>query len=166
MPNITPDDAHVKRPLTAYTTEGTTGVPRKGSKSFSNSMDKEWKSRKQQRKKKVKQIEYTPDWVAKMLIEKKFHSAENRRALAAKGHALRDGSYPIADADDLHSAYVLARSGHGNVAAAKRLIARRAKQLGVSNPFAKQPKMAMAKSFIGEDSIFQSATSCFSRLTE
>lgn len=154
----------MKRPLTAYTTTGTTGVPRKGAKSFSGSMDAEWKSRKKQRKRKVKQIEYSPDWVAKMRIEKKFHSASNRRRLAASGNALRDGSYPIADAEDLHSAAVLARSGHGNVGAAKALIARRAKQLGVSNPLAKKPKAAFAKSM--DETIVQPASFCFSRLTE
>lgn len=161
MPNITPQDAHVMRPLTAYTAEGTTGVSRKGSKSFSGSMDAEWKSRKKQRKKKVKQIGYTPDWVEKMKVEKKFHSAENRRSLAAKGHALPDGSYPINDAEDLHSAYVLAASGHGNVGAAKRLIARRAKELGVSNPFAAKAGVAKAVDFE-----VPSAISCFARLTE
>jgi hypothetical protein len=44
---------------------------------------------------------------------------------------LPDGSYPIPDAKHLHSAAVLAASGHGNVAAAKRLIRKRAKELGV-----------------------------------
>lgn len=161
MPNMTPDDVHVKRPLTAYTAEGTTGVSRQGAKSFSSSMDAEWKSRKKQRKRKTKQIGYTPDWVEKMKVEKKFHSAEGRRALAAKGHALPDGSYPIADAEDLHNAYTLAASGHGNVSAAKSLIARRAKELGVSNPFAKKPAVAKSMNFD-----IPSAISCFTRLTE
>lgn len=149
------------RPLTDYTSAGTTGVSRQGAKSFSGSMDDEWKSRKKQRKRKVKQIGYTPDWVEKKVeIQKKFHSAENRRSLSAKGHALPDGSYPIADAEDLHNAYMLARSGHGNVGAAKRLIARRAKELGVSNPFA-------AKETVGKSRDFEvpSAISCFVRLT-
>lgn len=61
----------------------------------------------------------------------KKHSAEDRRDLASKGHALPDGSYPIADAEDLKNAITLARSGHGNVSAAKALIRRRAKDLGV-----------------------------------
>lgn len=71
-------------------------------------------------------------------VAKKKHSAENRRKLASEGNALPDGSYPIEDAEDLHNAAILARSGHGDVAAAKRLIAKRAKELGVANPLAAQ----------------------------
>lgn len=67
-------------------------------------------------------------------VEKGGPSAEERRKAADEGNALPDGSYPIRNAHELHSAAVLARSGHGNVAAAKRLIARRAKELGVANP--------------------------------
>lgn len=48
-----------------------------------------------------------------------------------EGNALSDGSYPIKNASDLKDAAQLAASGHGNVAAARRLIARRAKELGV-----------------------------------
>jgi hypothetical protein len=54
-----------------------------------------------------------------------------RKALAAKGQALPDGSYPIPDKAHLHSAAILAASGHGDVAAAKALIRKRAKELGV-----------------------------------
>lgn len=61
-------------------------------------------------------------------------NADRRRSLASSGHALPDGSYPIPDKDALRRAAILARSGHGNVAAARRLIARRAKELGVPNP--------------------------------
>lgn len=61
-------------------------------------------------------------------------SAEERRQAASEGNALPDGSYPIRNAHELHAAAVLARSGHGDAAAAKRLIARRAKELGVPNP--------------------------------
>lgn len=56
--------------------------------------------------------------------------AKRDRAKAA-GHSLPDGSYPIENAHDLHSAAVLAASGHGDVSAAKVLIRRRAKELGV-----------------------------------
>lgn len=69
------------------------------------------------------------------VVKRKF-SAQRRRELAGEGHALSDGSYPIENAEDLHNAAVLARSGHGDVAAAKRLIAKRAKELGVANPLA------------------------------
>lgn len=67
-------------------------------------------------------------------VEKRDYSAEERRHLADEGKALPNGSYPIADEEDLHNAAILARSGHGDVAAAKRLIGRRAKELGVANP--------------------------------
>ena len=68
------------------------------------------------------------------VIDKRTFSASRRRELASHGQALSDGSYPIPDADALRRAAVLARSGHGNVAAARRLISRRAKELGVPNP--------------------------------
>ena len=71
---------------------------------------------------------------AEAAIFKRDFTAEQRRKLAAAGHALADGSYPIESQADLHPAAVLARSGHGDTAAAKALIARRAKQLGASNP--------------------------------
>jgi hypothetical protein len=53
-------------------------------------------------------------------------------SFAAKGWALEDGSYPIPDRAHLHSAIVLAQSGHGDAAGAKRLIKRRAKELGAT----------------------------------
>ena len=67
-------------------------------------------------------------------VYKRDVSAAERRALAGRGHALSDGSYPIANTEDLHNAAILARSGHGNVSGARALIARRAKELGVANP--------------------------------
>lgn len=72
---------------------------------------------------------------ASYLLKRKFSSDERKR-LAEAGHALPDGSYPIENDEDLHNAAILARSGHGDVAAAKRLIASRAKALGVANPLA------------------------------
>lgn len=136
-------------------------MPKKQPKrhSFSEDMDGEWKSRLKQRKKKVKQIEYTPDWVEKM-IQKKFHSASNRRKLAGSGDALPDGSYPIGDAEDLKNAATLARSGHGNVAGAKRLISRRSKELGVKNPLSDGDKVKKSADFL------DSVSDCFSGLTE
>jgi hypothetical protein len=67
-------------------------------------------------------------------VFKSKHSAADRRKLAEQGNALSDGSYPIADEHDLKSAAILAQSGHGDVEGAKRLISRRAKELGVKNP--------------------------------
>ncbi len=68
----------------------------------------------------------TPD------ISKKKYSTDQRKALAAKGQALKDLSYPIADKEDLKNAITLAQSGHGDVAAAKALIKRRARALGAT----------------------------------
>lgn len=59
-------------------------------------------------------------------------SAADRTALARKGWALPDGSFPIPDKAHLHSAAVLAASGHGDVKAARALIRRRARDLGVN----------------------------------
>lgn len=58
-------------------------------------------------------------------------SASERRASAAKGQALADGTYPIPDKKHLHSAAVLAASKHGNWQAAQSLIRKRARDLGV-----------------------------------
>lgn len=66
--------------------------------------------------------------------EKRDFTASERRRLAARNEALPDGSYPIENEEDLHNAAVLARTGHGDVEAARRLIARRARDLGVKNP--------------------------------
>lgn len=81
----------------------------------------------------AKELEET----AAYLVKRKVSAAERKR-LASEGNALSDGSYPIANAEDLHNAAVLARSGHGDVAAAKRLIAKRARELGVANPLSKE----------------------------
>jgi hypothetical protein len=56
----------------------------------------------------------------------------DRKALATKGHALPDGSYPIPDIAHLHAAAVLAASHHGDFKAAKELIRKRARELGVN----------------------------------
>jgi len=84
-------------------------------------------------------VKVSPLDVAKMIsrrVEKDHRefSAEQRREHAKAGNALPDGSYPIPDKDALRRAAILARSGHGNVSAARALIARRAKELGVANP--------------------------------
>jgi hypothetical protein len=74
---------------------------------------------------------YEADEVAK--APREFTAAE-RKKHAKAGNALPDGSYPIPDKDALRRAAILARSKHGNWQAAERLIARRAKELGVPNP--------------------------------
>lgn len=59
------------------------------------------------------------------------YSTADREKLAKEGKALSDGSYPIVDKEDLTNAATLAASGHGDVEAAKALIRKRAKELGV-----------------------------------
>lgn len=62
-------------------------------------------------------------------------SQADRLAAAKRGHALKDGSYPILrkgrGPGSLHSAAVLAASGHGDVAAARKLIMKMAHHFGV-----------------------------------
>lgn len=82
-------------------------------------------------------------WAGEADVYKREFSEEERRRLAKEGKALPDGSYPIENAEDLHNAALLARSGHGDVEAAKRLIARRAKELGVPHPLKKTDKDAV-----------------------
>lgn len=69
--------------------------------------------------------------IALVTLTPESETAEGRRKAAGKGHALPDGSFPIEDVKHLHSAATLAASGHGNVPAAKALIRRRARELGV-----------------------------------
>ncbi len=58
-------------------------------------------------------------------------SAGERKLAVKEGNALPDGSYPIRNTAQLHSAAILAASGHGDVQGARKLIRRRAKELGV-----------------------------------
>jgi len=85
----------------------------------------------------AKALEWTDEqWeaCAALLKDSREFSADERKKHAAEGNALPDGSYPIPDEDALRRAAILARSGHGDVTAAKTLIARRARELGVANP--------------------------------
>lgn len=75
-------------------------------------------------------------------IEERDFSEARRKQLAAEGKALPNGSYPIENEEDLHNAASLAASGHGDAAAAKALIAKRAAALGVENPLKKRAKKA------------------------
>ena len=76
------------------------------------------------------------------------YSAAERQEMAGDGRALPDGSYPINDEHDLNSAAILARSGHGDVAAASKHIGKRARELGVPNPL--DSKGDTSKSAAGE----------------
>lgn len=90
-------------------------------------------SRKRRRKEKGKAMTETVQKLEALVYKRDFTQAQ-RKQLASEGKALANESYPIETAADLGPAATLARSGHGDVAAAKALIARRAKQLGVRNP--------------------------------
>ena len=89
--------------------------------------------------------------------EKRDVSTAERRSLASEHNALPDGSYPIDSAGDLHNAAVLARSGHGDVAAARRLIARRAGELGVANPLDESDAATKAETIEAPDAVLKEA---------
>ena len=72
--------------------------------------------------------------IAEEAVFKRNIDTATRRRLASEGKALPNLSYPIENAEDLGNAATLARSGHGDVGAARKLISRRAKELGVANP--------------------------------
>lgn len=57
--------------------------------------------------------------------------ADERKLALKEGNSLPDGSYPIRNTAQLHAAAILAASGHGDVQGARKLITRRAKELGV-----------------------------------
>lgn len=63
-------------------------------------------------------------------IQLSKHRGADRRRLAARGHALPDGSYPIADEQDAQHAATLIRSQHGDWPAASRLLAKRCDEEG------------------------------------
>lgn len=87
-------------------------------------------------------------------------SQADRKRLAREGKALPDGSYPIETPEDLHNAAVLAGSGHGDVEAATRLIARRAKEMNM-----KDPLRAAGKSMIGNPYDHPGGRSPFDRVS-
>ena len=80
---------------------------------------------------------------AEAAVYKRDIDTATRRRLASEGHALPNLSYPIENEGDLENAATLARSGHGDVAAATRLIGREARRLKVPNPM-KKPKAKKA----------------------
>ena len=82
-------------------------------------------------------------------VYKRDIDTATRRRLAADGKALPNLSYPIENSGDLGNAATLARSGHGDVAAARRLIARRARELGVANPLDESDDVKKAEPYTG-----------------
>lgn len=65
------------------------------------------------------------------MIEKRDYSDKQRRAMASRGQAMPDGSYPIADRADLENA-IQAFGRAKNPAAVKRHIIKRARALGLT----------------------------------
>lgn len=63
-------------------------------------------------------------------VAKEKYSADDRKRMAANGQAMDDGSYPIADAEDLDNAVHAVGRGDAPHDAIRRHIARRAKALG------------------------------------
>lgn len=61
---------------------------------------------------------------------RKNYSTDERKKMAAKGHAMPDGSYPIADEEDLHNAIKLAGNGSASKSAIKAHIKKRANAMG------------------------------------
>lgn len=93
-------------------------------------VQKEWVTDEDAAKDKEEVAALLPSGLSETGVYLAVSQAKRDRAKKA-GNALPDGSYPIEDSHDLHSAAVLAASGHGDVKAAKSLIRRRAKELGV-----------------------------------
>jgi hypothetical protein len=91
-------------------------------------------------------------------ITKRSFSTQRRQHDAAEGHANSDGSYPIETTGDLNNA-AQAIGRAKNPTSTRRLIARRAEDLGVKNPLAKKgspmttelhPTLAKALSDFGD----------------
>ena len=87
----------------------------------------------------MKSFAYAPDQVNQLQkttdnkgMEKRKYTDEQRQAMAKKGQALPDGSFPIADVEDLKNA-IHAYGRASDKAAAKAFIIKRAKALGATN---------------------------------
>lgn len=65
-------------------------------------------------------------------MEKRDYNTKQRRAMAARGQAMPDGSYPIANRADLQNA-IQSFGRASNPAAVKRHIIRRARALGLTD---------------------------------
>jgi predicted nucleic acid-binding Zn ribbon protein len=71
---------------------------------------------------------------ARYVREFKEFKPERREKLAAKGHALPDGSYPIENCSDaMNAVHAIGRAPEGKRAAVKAHIRKRVKALGCTN---------------------------------
>ena len=71
-------------------------------------------------------------WYPVLLAADKYN-ADDRRRMASNGQAMPDGSYPIADEEDLHNAIHAVGRGGSSHDAIRRHIIKRAKALGLSS---------------------------------
>ena len=76
--------------------------------------------------------------------EFKDYNTEQRKELAAKGHAMADGSYPIADAADLSNAIHAIGRGNAPHASIKAHIIKRAKAMGKTDMLPEDWKVNMS----------------------
>ncbi len=83
----------------------------------------------------------------------KDYNTEQRKELAAKGHAMADGSYPIADAADLSNAIHAIGRGSGSHAAIKAHIIKRAKAMGKTDMLPEDWKVNMSADMTTEEMV-------------
>lgn len=107
-----------------------------------------WESIKSQRENKSDTIESTE---ADAIMEKRDYSDKQRRAMAARGQAMKDGSFPIADRADLRNA-IQSVGRASNYEAAKKHIIRRARALGLTELLPEEWRSSMSKSMNYSDS--------------
>jgi len=81
-------------------------------------------------------------------LEKRDYSPKQRRAMAARGQALPDGSFPIANVNDLRNA-IQSVGRAANYEKAKAHIARRARALGRTDLLPEDWKQSTKKSMWG-----------------
>jgi len=79
--------------------------------------------------------DYVPaNYITRTIRNADKYNADDRKRMAANGQALPDGSYPIADEDDLHNAiHAVGRGSNNSHDTIRRHIIKRAKALGLSS---------------------------------
>jgi hypothetical protein len=117
-----------------------------GDAGFSWSRSK-WNSIKNQRENKADILDTTEADA----MEKRDYSPKQRRAMASRGQAMPDGSFPIADRADLSNA-IQSVGRASNYEAAKRHIIRRARTLGLMDMLPEDWTAKMSKSMNYSDS--------------
>ena len=109
-----------------------------------------WESIKNQRENKSYDILADTEADA---MEKRDYSDKQRRAMASRGQAMPDGSFPIANEADLRNA-IQSVGRAANYEAAKRHIIRRARALDMLDALPKEWQSSMSKSMNYADSRF------------